>query len=471
MEKTLLQELKTYEKTNAYPFHMPGHKRKSLEIGEPAKIDITEIDGFDNLHHPEGILKESMEGAAKLWGAEDSFFLVNGSSGGILAALSAAVPFGAQILVARNCHKAVYHAIYLRHLRPVYLFPEETALGLQGCISPKQVALALEENPEIQAVFLTSPTYDGVVSDITSIADIAHSHGVPLVVDEAHGAHFGFSKAFPDTALHCGADVVIQSLHKTLPSLTQTAILHRRGNLVKKEEVQRFLGIYQTSSPSYVFMASMDRCVTLLQEQREELFASYESLLQDFYESTKTLKHLHVVRKEDFTQREAYDFDFGKLLIMTGDTGITGVELAERLRETYHLEMEMAATTYVTAMTSIYDFPEGFQRLLQALHELDRELEAGKKMPMLPVSLYRAREKTLEIYESEDAVKTTVPLQEAAGCVSGEYIYLYPPGIPLVTPGEILEGDLLQKIVNLKKKGYEVQGPLDASLSALNVVK
>ena len=264
------QKLEKYATGEIYPFHMPGHKRAGLFFPNPYQIDITEIDGFDNLHHPEGILKDGMAHAAKVFGAKQTFYLVNGSTCGLLAAVSAAVPKRGRLLMARNCHKAVYHAAYLRELSVDYLYPQITEAGIQGAIRPDEVRLALAGEKKYDAVVITSPTYDGVVSDIEAIARIVHEHGIPLIVDEAHGAHFGFSEAFPVSAKALGADVVIQSIHKTLPAFTQTALLHLQSDRVSEAEMRKFLGIYETSSPSYIFMAGIEKCVRML-ENREIL--------------------------------------------------------------------------------------------------------------------------------------------------------------------------------------------------------
>ncbi|MDO4345589.1 MAG: aminotransferase class V-fold PLP-dependent enzyme, partial [Eubacteriales bacterium] len=302
----LYRKLKEYSQSEAYPFHMPGHKRR---LGVPEgirEIDITEIDGFDNLHHAEGILKEAQQRAAKLYGAEETYYLVNGSTAGILAAISACVGQGGKLLMARNSHKAAYHAAEVRALKTVYLYPQRiggekdgglfSGAGLAGSISPADVRRALENDSKIEAVFLTSPTYDGIVSDIKEIAGIAHSFGVPLIVDEAHGAHFGFHPYFPESSVRLGADIVIHSLHKTLPSMTQTALLHQNGVLVKRERIQKYLDIYQTSSPSYVMMACMDGCIEMLRQQGDVLFEDFAERLEWIGREADGLKHIHLLR-------------------------------------------------------------------------------------------------------------------------------------------------------------------------------
>jgi len=255
----LYSKLMAYGNSDVYPFHMPGHKRNK-KFDEFYKMDITEIEGFDNLHHPESIILEAEQRAAHLFGAEETFFLVNGSTSGILAAISSISKEGSTVLVARNSHKSVYHGIYLNNLKVTYLIPDVIEeFDINGGIDPEEVRICMEHNKEIAGVIITSPTYDGVVSDIRKIADIVHEYGIPLIVDEAHGAHFPLWDEAPESAISCGADMVIHSLHKTLPSLTQTALLHVNGNIVDRDKIRRFLGIYQSSSPSYVLMASIDR--------------------------------------------------------------------------------------------------------------------------------------------------------------------------------------------------------------------
>lgn len=289
-EELLIQRLKKYQKSEMYPFHMPGHKRANgmdVHFPDPFSVDITEIDGFDNLHHPEGILKDSMEWAASLYGSDHTWYLVNGSTCGLLSAISAAVSHGGKILVSRNCHKAVYHGIYLNHLETVYVYPQQVpGLGIQGGILPEDVEKALKSEPDIQAVLIVSPTYDGIVSDVEAIAKIVHKAGLPLIVDEAHGAHFAYGDAFPKSALELGADAVIQSVHKTLPSLTQTALLHVKNNrsdggcYIDVKKIERYLQIYQSSSPSYVLMASIENSIFLMDQCRKEgRTAAFEAAL------------------------------------------------------------------------------------------------------------------------------------------------------------------------------------------------
>ncbi|MEE0776825.1 MAG: aminotransferase class I/II-fold pyridoxal phosphate-dependent enzyme [Bacillota bacterium] len=456
----LKEKLAQYSKLDIYPMHMPGHKRNQflMSMADPYSMDITEITGFDDLHHAHGILSETMERAAKLFGCEKSHLLVNGSTSGILAAITAAVKKGDTVLVARNCHKSVYHAMELYHLNPIYLMPEmEESFGICGSINPREVAVALDAHRDIAAVILTSPTYEGVVSDIAAIVDLAHEHGVPLIVDEAHGAHLPFDDGFPLSAVACGADLVVQSLHKTLPSLTQTAVLHHCGSLVSGEKLHHQLEVFQTSSPSYILMASIGACITLLERERDALFTAYRGRLSSFYKNISCLKHLRVFDKGD--KDSVFAHDQGKIVISCrgasfNGTPFFGSDLARILREQHRIEVEMAASDYVIAMTSIADTDEGFVRLVEALKIIDRSLESDDTSFHVPSLILPAAAVTLD--RALRGASVFCPFDNALGKVSAEYIYAYPPGIPFVTPGERISAAVVRSMKGLLKSHVEL---------------
>lgn len=453
--RTLYDRLAEYGRSDYYGFHMPGHKRNCGMLGDrlPYAIDITEIEGFDDLHHAEGILKSAQERAARVYHGEETHFLINGSSVGILSAVAGVTKRGDTILVARNCHKSVYHAIEMNGLNPVYLTPGfHTSVQMNTEITADEVRRALEENPGIRAVVIVSPTYDGVVSDVEAISEAAHEKGIPVIVDEAHGAHFGFHPYFPENANTKGADIVIHSLHKTLPSLTQTALLHMNGKLAGRGKVRRYLHMLQSSSPSYVLMASIDSCVDLLENRREELFVPYVDNLRKLREELAGLRRLKLVQTERY--------DPSKIVVSGGDTGLTGRQLHQILLEEYHLQMEMAAGEYVLAMTSVADTPEGFQRLSCALREIDKKVKTSGSLrkkriiPCLP--------KPDVVYNSseiQDAGRTqSRPLCDSVGYVSAEYAYLYPPGIPLIVPGERIPQEAADVLQWYYEMGFSVEG-------------
>ena len=433
--------LDQYSRTDFYPFHMPGHKRQvhTEYLSNPYAVDITEITDFDNLHHAEGIIKENQDMAAELYHADKTWFLINGSTAGILAAVSACTSRGGKLLMARNCHKAVYHAAYLRGLETSYIYPSyEPACGLNGRISPDDVEKVLQENAGIEAVIITSPSYDGVVSDIEQIAKMVHSYGIPLIVDEAHGAHFAFGEYFPTSALDLGADIVIHSLHKTLPAMTQTALLHKKGNRVSGERLEEFLGIYETSSPSYILMGGISYCLRFLKEQGKQKFEMFQENLKWAREKMKTMKVLHLVGEELIEENDIFDLDYSKMIISTVNADINGPQLHEILRKKYHLEMEMEAEQYILALTSVMDSREGFERLVNALLEIDGSLQSKeekmKKYTFTDSSNTVKELQTYRIWEAVEGDWEIIPLQESRGRVSAEYAYLYPPGIPLLVP-------------------------------------
>lgn len=452
---------------------MPGHKRNK-EIAQrtgvdlPYEIDITEITGFDDLHHADGIIKEAEEEAARLYHSEETHFLVNGSTVGILSAILGVTRRGDTILVARNCHKSVYHAIEMNGLHPVYLYPGyESREQMNTEVSVEDVKAALEADQKIRAVVLVSPTYDGVVSDIETIAAAVHAKGIPLIIDEAHGAHFGFHSYFPENAVKSGADLVINSLHKTLPSLTQTAIIHINGEIVDREKVRRYLHMLQSSSPSYVLMASIDACIQLLKHDGEELFDQYVTWLSEARAELKNLRQLRLIETEHY--------DRSKILISVADAELTSHELSRRLREDYHLEMEMTAGKYVLAMTSVGDTREGFERLVNALLAIDEDLSRDvsrsdlRREQLVNVTVQRQnftiQTKPLPhaqiIYNSETARElpgTFLSWQQAVGHIALEYAYLYPPGCPLTVPGERVSQEVADMLQWYYEQGFDIEG-------------
>lgn len=487
-EELLIRRLEGYQASDQYPFHMPGHKRlkqggEGLGFPDPFSIDITEIQGFDNLHHPEGILKRSMEWAAGLYGADETRYLVNGSSSGILSAICGCVKRGGKLLMSRNCHKSVYHGAYLHQLKTVYVYPQTVpGLGIQGGIPAQDVEkeLSREGNEDIQAVLIVSPTYDGVVSDIKRIAEAVHQAGIPLIVDEAHGAHFRYGAEFPQSALELGADVVIQSVHKTMPSLTQTALLHMKANrpgggfYMDPGAVRRYLSIYQSSSPSYVLMAGIENSIFRMEQMREKT-REYMQEVEEMRGRLASMKCLCLADRGLVGSSGIFDLDRTKIVVSARGTSLTGETLMELLRSRYHLEMEMCGADYVTAISTVMDSKEGLLRLERALLEIDEECRKwGIEKPSFEeVScVYSRRNQVkLTLTEALDGLGRRIGLKEAVGEISGEFVYIYPPGIPILAPGEVISRETVEVILDYKAKGLPVQGPEDESLGAIKVVE
>lgn len=476
----LYKELKNYSQKDYYPFHMPGHKRNPFCVdGEfPFDRDITEIEGFDNLHHPEGILKKGQEAAAELYGSIESFYSINGSTAALLSGISAAVKRGGKILMARNCHKAVYHALYLRDIQPIYLYPQtEPKFGINGGITPENVEKSLSENPETEAVLITSPTYDGVVSDVKTIAEISHKYGIPLLVDEAHGAHFRFSDYFPESAVNLGADLVIHSVHKTLPAMTQTAVLHRCSNRIDRDLLRRFLGIYQSSSPSYILMASIDACMDKLCRNGKQMFLDYMKNLEEARTRLEKCRTIRLFTPETDGASGIYDFDRAKLLFTAKGSTLNGKQLYQILLQEYHLQMELEAETYVLALSAVGDTREGFLRLCRAIEEIDKKESLKSKNNSIEEELLGGEslcvplKQRMSITEAMEASAVKCPLEKSIGKISGEFAYLYPPGIPIVVPGEEITGLLVRNMRRYMEQGLTLQGLRDYTNKTVYVVK
>ncbi len=493
----LTDRLEGYARSDHYPFHMPGHKRQMRDI---FSMDITEIHGFDDLHHAEGILKDSMEMAARCYGSDESCYLVNGSTGGILSAVSGCVSKKGKILVGRNCHKSVYNGISLNGLDAEYVYPQiMEGLGIQGGIMAEDVEKKLSAHPDIQAVMIVSPTYEGIVSDVEKIAEVVHRYAIPLIVDEAHGAHFSFAEngIFPVPALDKGADVVIQSLHKTLPCFTQTAILHMKERYLGEERMERikgYLSVYQSSSPSYLFLAAIEDCILYMEREGKEELEQFSDRLAYFRERCRDLHSIYIPGREWIGRAGIYDMDLSKILLFTGYGKRNGIWLSGYLRRRHHLELEMKEAGYALALTSFCDREEGFDRLLEGLKDADRtilsEIKAdrgrtegdrckkgmnemiekrdGKEifqeqiMPERVCTIQRAKEKKWE----------HCAIEGSAGRVAADFVYLYPPGIPCLVPGEIITDKMIKKIKRYGEIGASVHGirKVDDSLM-IKVVK
>ena len=480
MEERLYEKLLSISETMEYPFHMPGHKRNETEspFAEMMKLDITEIEGFDNLHHPEGIIKQEQEFAAKLYGAKETFFLVNGSTCGILSAITAVTNEGEKIIFSRNSHKSAYHALVLNGLVPIYVYPQniEEKSFIYGKMEPETIADAMDESGA-KVVFLTSPTYEGVISDIKTIADEVHKRRGILIVDEAHGAHLGFHPAFPKSSVGQGADIVIQSMHKNLPSLTQTALLHICSDRVNSQQLRSKLAIFQTSSPSYLLMASMSRCLHFLDEKGDKKFEAFAERLHVFYEKTKDLQHLKVLYPQKAEKIFSADFDPSKIIIcaenLFDETGreYKGKDLAKDLLQNYRLQMEMVSEKYVLAMTSICDTQEGFFRLAEALFEIDKRLTNGRQHMEENIPRMEKPIAAVRLKDALNAEKIRVLWENCVDKISAEYIYLYPPGSPIVTPGEKISSSVWEMLEHYKKLGLNVQGPEDYRLKSLWILR
>lgn len=464
MSETIYNCLKELRDCPDYPFHMPGHKRNTdlFSMDNPYGLDITEIDGFDNLHDAKDLIKGAMNRAAEIYQSEETHFLVNGSTSGILSGIMGATREGDRILMMRNCHKSVYNAVFLNRLDACYLYPEMIPeYGICSRVTAEQVNDTIKNMDSLpKLIVLVSPTYEGILSDIKGIVRLAHSLKIPVLVDEAHGAHFGFHPAFPVSSIQAGADIVIQSLHKTMPCFTQTALIHLQGERVDRERIRQYLSMLQTSSPSYLFMASIDDCIELVETKGAALFSSYAERLSKFYKQMETLQSLRVMGAKEERYRNPDIRDISKILINTGMTKLNGNLLNNFLKKEYHLQMEMVCENQVLAMTSVGDTDEGMKRLADALILIDQSLEEKQKEEVLkePSFLLCPVKRNMGIWQAFEREKNWTLLEDAEGKTAGSYVYPYPPGIPVLIPGEVVNETIICAIKKMVQAKLDVKG-------------
>lgn len=463
MSNSLIEKLLENAGSEMYPFHMPGHKRRTLGFGAeilPFALDVTEVNGFDNLQNPQSVLKELEETAALHFCSKKAFVLVNGSTCGVLASVRAMTKRGDRVLLARNCHKSVYNAVELCGLIPEYVMPKrafdgDRPLNFYGVIDPSDVEKALCSHPDTSLVIITSPTYEGMCSDISRISEICHHYDAMLLVDEAHGAININSSAqatfenvfFPKPAVMQGADAVVLSLHKTFPALTQTALL-MTNNEALIPAFRQNIAMFQTSSPSYILMASVESCLSSLNNSKA--FFEYWQRLQRFYDEADETEKIEVL----FRKKQSIH-DSGKILLSSAKTDINGYELAKLLREKYLIETEMATPDYVLAYSTFADTDEGFKRLINALKQIDNQCGRIKGAPDTAFISELPQQAFIPSEKYNFNIRT-VPLSKSKGSAAAETVVAYPPGSPCVAAGEVITGEIIEYIKQIKSMGGEL---------------
>lgn len=464
MSAFILDKLLEIQEKNAYPLHMPGHKRNLEFIPYDLRtMDITETGEVDNLHDPKDIIARSQKAMAELLGAEDSFYLVNGGSGGTVAAVLGCCNPGDRVLVASNCHKSVYNALVLSGVKPVYITPQITEESLCGGISIRDMFRAFDDY-DFKAMIITSPTYEGFTCNIKTIADIVHKHNSILIVDECHGAHFVFSDDFPHSALSDGADIVINSWHKTLPCLNQAAVLSIKSDRIDKHRIQEAVSMMNTTSPSYPILASMDYARELLTTDKN-LFTKYLEVLTDARHELAHCKVLKLVNDSIKGENDIFDLDISKFTIMVR-TEMTGKELADILLDKYNIQVEMAGPHHIIAMTSVADDPRGIKKFVKAIQDIDKKVER-KFIDKLPLTTKPVQEPVMLPRDVYFAEKETVSLNNAVGKIPAGIIMPYPPGIPLVALGEEFTAEHLEKIRILQSLNVNIIGIEDDSIQVV----
>lgn len=542
------EALEKYIDKGTYPWHMPGHKRQPIEKtggcmcfaddengGQLAQNvdnisksrenfwngvyshDFTEAKDLDDMHEPEMFIADSLAEMKKVYGTFATYMLVNGSTSGLMTAIHATCHRGDVVLVARNCHKAVYNAICMLELEPEYIVPDyvdmkwrcgadrngaqtisnemtndcgedicETAerTDILGDISPVKLELTLnkliEDGRKPSAVIITSPTYEGVISDISTIAGIVHRYGIYLIVDEAQGAHLNFMNTHK-TAMEQGADIVIESLHKTMPALTQTSLLHVM-NPELDERIRRYLQIFQTSSPSYIFMQSMEKAVAFGANNRTA-FGEYERRLEAFAGRCDRLRNIRLFKPEVNISKngescpacKVFDHDEGRLVFVVrpgtvdgSGNKFTGVMLADMLADRYGLIVEMSSVSYVICISSVVDSADSYDILFRAMEEIDNGLDCRPIMDGgSEMDIISGRKSAVVPGKAWDEPSEKILLEKAEGRISGAFVYAYPPGIPVLAPGEIVDDRAVAGIRMMIKSGLNVSGVDDGSITVL----
>jgi arginine decarboxylase len=476
-ETPLFDCFNTYANSDIIPFHVPGHKKgqgadRAMRelLGERAlRFDNTSLPQTGNLQRAQGPILAAQELAADLYGAKASFFSVNGTSGAIMSMVLSVLKSGDKIIVQRNVHKSVTAGIILSGAVPVYVQPIiDDELGIAHGVTPQAVEAALIQNPDAKAVLVVSPTYYGVVSDIRGIASVAHARGIPLLVDEAHGAHLRFSSNLPEDALAQGADLVAQSTHKTMGSLTQSSMLHVNGDLVSPDRVGAVLSMMQTTSPSFFLLASLDCARRDMALYGRERWDHTVSIYQDARARINRIEGCFAFGREHLKHLGVNGFDPTRLTVCCWDLQISGRAMEKLLCERYHIQMELSDFYNVLAIGSHGDTKENLDCLVAALEDISQN-HKYQKMKLKNVPVPDIPDMVQTPREAFFGPTSKVRFDESEGLVSSEFIMSYPPGIPILCPGEIITRDIIDYAHAMKEAGLLLTGMEDSDLNTLRI--
>ncbi|WP_163194440.1 aminotransferase class I/II-fold pyridoxal phosphate-dependent enzyme [Clostridium thermarum] len=476
----LFDALMEYVNRGTIPFHVPGHKKgngideefKNF-IGEnPFKIDVTVFKLVDSLHHPTGPIKKAQELAADAYGSDACFFSIHGTSGAIQTMIMTVVGDGDKIIIPRNVHKSVTSGIIMSGAIPIFMNPEfDKRVGIAQGVTPATVEETLRAHPDAKAVLIINPTYYGVATDIKKIADIVHNYDIPLMVDEAHGPHLSFNDRLPLSAMAAGADICAQSTHKIIGALTQCSLLQVRSERIDIRRVQQVLNLLHTTSPSYILMASLDCARRQIALHGKELLDRAIDLANYARSEINKIQGLYCFGDELIGNPGVYAIDPTKLTITCRDLGITGYDLDMILVNKYHIQVEMSDLYNVLAVGSFGDTKENIDKLINALREISSKY-AGKQeiikqdfidIPDIPPASLNPR-------QAFNSKKAPVVLKDSIGAIGGEFLMAYPPGIPVLCPGEIITEEIVEYIQRLKAAGLYVQGTEDPLVENIKVV-
>lgn len=477
----LFTALLEHANKNPIQFHIPGHKKgNGMDpefkefIGENAlSIDLINIAPLDDLHQPRGIIKQAQDLAAEAFGADHTFFSVQGTSGAIMAMIMSVCGPGDKIIVPRNVHKSIMSGIVLSGATPIFIHPQvDPDLGISHGVTPESIEKALKQHPDAKAVLVINPTYFGIAGDLRKIVEVTHSYNIPVLVDEAHGVHIHFHDELPLSAMQAGADMAATSVHKLGGSMTQSSILNVQGKLVSPERIQAILSMLTTTSTSYLLLASLDTARKSLATEGKALLEETIRLAEKTRVLINEIDYLYCVGRETLGTSATYAIDLTKIIVSVKELGITGYAVEKWLREKFNIEVEMSDLYNILCIITPGDKEEDLLRLVYALKELSLEFKHQSDvyvntrvlLPDIPVLALTPR----DAFYAETEV---VPFEESVGRIIAEFVMVYPPGIPIFIPGEIItEENLLYTKKNIEA-GLPVQGAEDIDLKSLRVLK
>ena len=457
MDAPIYQGIKRYLGTGRTSFHMPGHKGQSdWKPADFFALDVTELPDTDDLHDPHSYIADSQQQLTRMYNTQQSFYVLGGASCGIHAMLAACLQPGDTVIIDRNCHKSVIHALIWIGAKPVYIYPKYNyQFGFPGGIAAEELQSLLEAHSEAKAVLLTSPNYYGAVSDIAGIAKTVHEHGCILLVDEAHGAHFPFSPLLPDSAVRCGADMVVQSVHKTLGALSGGALLHICSAAVQPEQVQALLGMFQTSSPSYAVLCALEHAVFAAPKLEKQYTALVKQIAAGRTLVNATAK-AYWIGEELKNSCQIHAFDPTRLVINFSKTGLSGPQIAALLREKYRIEVEMADAHNIVCIATAYNDPADIKKLTKAIVSIVKKIQPSANDSAIAEALPANVRITPRdaFYRDGEAIH----LEQAPGRIAKHLVCEYPPGTPILVPGEEIQLEHIRTITRLLDSGAVVNG-------------
>lgn len=472
----IYEALRRFRRMRVVPFDVPGHKRGrgNMELteflGEDCmNVDVNSMKPLDNLCHPVSVIKDAEMLAAQAFGAANAFFMVGGTTSAVQSMIMYACKEGDKIIMPRNVHRSAINALILTGAVPVYVNPDvNKQLGIALGMSVSQVEQAIRDNPDAKAIMVNNPTYYGICSDLRRITELAHAHGMLVLVDEAHGTHFYFGENFPVTAMAAGADIASVSMHKSGGSLTQSSFL-LMGEKVNADYMRQVINLTQTTSASYLLLSSLDISRKRLALSGREIFAKTVEMAEYARSEINDIGGYYAYSRELINGDSIYDFDVSKLSVFTLPVGLAGIEVYDLLRDEYDIQIEFGDIGNILAYISVGDRKRDIERLISAMSEIKRRF--GRTGADMLSHEYISPVVTEAPRKAFYADKVSVPLEESAGKVCTEFVMCYPPGIPILAPGELITPEIIEYIKYAKEKGCQMTGTEDINIERLNVLK